>query len=56
MSHITIIIGSGLQEAATSKSSVEESVTYIPGHDVTWEQIGKEVKKIEKKMISGTGK
>lgn len=53
MSHITIIIGSGSQEAASSsQSSAEGSVSYVPGHDMTWEEIGKEVEKIEKRITN----
>lgn len=52
MSHITIIIGSGNSVAAVAgeKSIAEATVSYTPAHGMSWDEIGKEVEKIEKKI------
>ena len=51
MSHITIIIGSGGGNIR-SEGTAETTVSYTPDHSMSWEEIGKEVERIEKKVDS----
>lgn len=52
MSHITIIIGSGRSAEAGEQDRVQAEVAYTPDHDMSWDDIGKEVAKIEKRIDS----